>query len=87
MSNSCLSAREPWLEAEKNPKARIDPVGGLYGISSRNCSSGVFFFKQGMCCEENSMCHSQWITLPETNSSPLKIGHPKRKLVVQPPGI
>ena len=24
-------------------------------------------------------------TLPETNSSPLKIGHPKRKLVFQPP--
>ena len=24
------------------------------------------------------------ITLPETNSSPLKIGHPKRKLVFQP---
>ena len=24
------------------------------------------------------------VTLPETNSSPLKIGHPKRKLVFQP---
>ncbi len=25
-----------------------------------------------------------WFTLPETNSSPLKIGHPKRKVVFQP---
>ncbi len=24
------------------------------------------------------------VTLPETNSSPLKIGHPKRKLVLKP---
>ena len=27
---------------------------------------------------------NKWCTLPETNSSPLKIGHPKRKLVFQP---
>ena len=27
---------------------------------------------------------SRWVTLPETNSLPLKIGHPKRKLAFQP---
>ena len=42
------------------------------------------FVDRGGCLTSDSEIWSWPITLPETNSSPLKVGHPKRKLVFQP---
>ena len=55
------------------------PSLNFFGLA---CASGCFFF--GSCREHFQGCNQpRKSTLPETNSSPLKIGVPKRKLVFQ----
>ena len=54
---------------------------GVFWCSSTNLHQGALGWPFADFLQKSS-----WIfdTLPKTNSSPLKIGHPKRKLVFQP---
>ncbi len=65
-------------------QCKIDPLCKLHipfkeGILG--CQSEIPRYPMWVCRDASQ---NYGVTLPETNSSPLKIGHPKRKLVFQP---
>ena len=65
------------IRKKKLPFAVVLGGGGLH------TNDGLCVFKAQGCLQGSEKKGSFWFTLPETNSSPVKIGHPKRKLVFQ----
>ena len=68
-----------------NVKLLQDWTPAIVGVWAPWPNPVVFFRVRGW--EKMESCHLRKIHLPETNSSPLKIGHLKRKQIVFQPSI
>ena len=79
-STSLPSANMPSLQSEKEKTHCSPEMRGPW-----TCSQGLSEFQRRSVPRDNKKCSIRaGLTLPETNSSHLKMGHPKKKLVFLP---